>query len=192
MAPIFGETLAVLAARGRAFEAVLPTPPRLRPLIEDEVARWPIRPRIVTGQDEKLAAFRSARAALAASGTVTLELALAGVPLVGAYRVALFEAILARFVLSTESVLLANIALGEPVLPELLQFDCRPDRLAAELERILEPGPAREAQRAAFRRLDELLSTGGRPAAGIAADRVAETAARGGAPRQIAAAPPLH
>ena len=68
----------------------------LRRAVRDGVAGWAVTPRIVTEPAEKWAAFRSARAALAASGTVTLELALAGVPTVAAYRVTLIEEIIAR------------------------------------------------------------------------------------------------
>ena len=78
--------LARLAARSGPIEVVLPTVPHLLPLIREGVADWAVTPRIVVEPAEKWAAFRRARAALAASGTVTLELALAGVPMVAAYR----------------------------------------------------------------------------------------------------------
>jgi len=65
--------------------------------VRARAALWPRPPRIVVGESEKFAAFRSARAALAASGTVTLELALAGVPLVGAYKVSGVEALCVRW-----------------------------------------------------------------------------------------------
>lgn len=190
LGPIFGEALFLLAEAGHQFELVLPTLPRLLPVVEQSVANWPVRPRIVTDPAAKLAAFRSARAALAASGTVTLELALANVPMVGAYRIATWEAALALFVLKTRTVLLANIALGETVVPELIQLDCRPDRLADAMETVLLPGPVRDRQFEGFRRLEELLATGGEPAARIAAD-IVETVVRekGTPPRQIAASP---
>ena len=89
---VFGETLARLQAEGVVFEPVLPTMPHLQEAVADAVQGWPVQPRIVIGEPEKRAAFRVARAALAKSGTSTLELALAGVPMVAAYRGGAVEA----------------------------------------------------------------------------------------------------
>lgn len=80
MAPLFGKALGILADRGYAFEVILPTPSRLKDRIEALVADWRICPRIVTAPEEKRTAFRSAYAALAASGTVTLNWRLPGFP----------------------------------------------------------------------------------------------------------------
>ncbi len=177
LAAIFGETLGLLAARGLTFEAVLPTLPRLEASLREATASWPVTPRIVVGEEARQAAFRSARAALAASGTVTLELALAGIPSVGAYRVPGWEAFIARRVLTTPTVILPNIVLGEVAVPELLQEDCAPHPLADALEPLLEGGPARERQLAAFARLDALMATAGAPSADIAAATVLRVAA---------------
>ncbi len=86
MAP-FGETVRRIAGAWPGVEVLLPAVAHLRQEIEQSAALWPVRPRIVLGEAEKFAAFRRAHAALAASGTVTLELGLAGVPAVVAYRV---------------------------------------------------------------------------------------------------------
>ncbi|MDU3133380.1 MAG: lipid-A-disaccharide synthase, partial [Bradyrhizobium sp.] len=119
--PVFGETLARLQAQGIACEAVLPTTPHLEAAVKAGVANWPVQPTIIMGEDEKRAAFRSARAALAKSGTVTLELALAGVPMVTAYRVGQVEAFILRRLVKVPSVILANLVIGEAVIPEFLQ-----------------------------------------------------------------------
>ena len=134
MAP-FGETLAQLRDMGVNFEPVLPALPHLANLIHDMSARWPVQPRIVVGDDERRAAFRTARAALAKSGTVTLELALSGVPMVTAYRGTAWEAFIARRLVQVSSVILANLVLGENAVPEFLQEDCTADRLAPALAR---------------------------------------------------------
>ena len=84
---VFGDAIARVSARVGPMSSVLPTMPHLLPRVRAGVAGWTVKPHIVTEPAEKWAAFRSARAALAASGTVTLELALAGVPTVAAYRV---------------------------------------------------------------------------------------------------------
>lgn len=178
MAPLFGKALGILAERGQSFEVVLPTPPRLMSRIEALTADWPVKPRIVTDPAEKRVAFRSAYAALAASGTVTLELALARIPMVGAYRLPNWEAIIAWFVLKTRTILLANIVLGRQVIPEVMQLDCTPERLADALAPILHEGTAREAQFAAFDEIERILDTGGRTSAEIAAE-VVEAAAAG-------------
>ena len=128
-------------------------------------ARWPEPPKIVLGEEAKYAAFRAARAGLAASGTVTLELALAGVPMVGAYKVSLVEEQL-KYLIKVPSILLPNLILGERAIPEFLQRDCTPPALGAALAEIVRDGPARDAQLAALSRLDRLMAfpTAARPA----------------------------
>lgn len=175
---VFGETVGELAARGHSFDLVLPTPARLAKVAEAMTADWPVRPRIVTDPLEKRAAFRTARAALAASGTVTLELALAGVPFAAAYLVSPWEEWLARRLLSSESVILANIVLGEQAVPQFLQKDCTAGPMTAALERLLRDGPERNAQLRSFARLDEIMGTGGMPAGFAAAEIVLAVMAR--------------
>lgn len=169
---VFGATIDLLMQRGHRFELVLPTLPRLEARVRALTDGWSIKPNIVTGEAEKLKAFRSARAALAASGTVTLELALAGVPLVGAYRVPGWEAMIARLVIKGKSVLLSNIVLDENAAPEFLQEDCTPEHLADALEQVLVPGIERQKQLDSFARIDRLMEAGGAPAEQRAADIV--------------------
>lgn len=85
--PVFGETLALVQSALPDVQIILPAVTHLEGRIREGVSGWPVRPVIVTGQDAKKTAFRKAHAALAASGTVSLELALAGVPMVVAYKV---------------------------------------------------------------------------------------------------------
>lgn len=171
MAP-FGETLGQLRDMGIRFQPVLPALPHLAHLIHDMSAHWPVRPRIVVGDDERRAAFRSARAALAKSGTVTLELALAGVPMVTAYRGRSWEAFIARRLIRVSSVILANLVLGENAVPEFLQEECKAERLAPALAELLQDSPARQQQLEAFARLDRIMSTGERTPSQRAADEV--------------------
>jgi lipid-A-disaccharide synthase len=178
----FGGALASLARDIGPFEAVLPTMPHLEAEIRARIADWPIKPRIVTGEAAKLAAFRSARAALAASGTVTLELALAGVPMVGAYKVSRFEEPLKYFI-KVSSILLPNLILGTRAIPELLQRECTAENLATALAALVREGAARDAQLQALSRLDELmrLPDGDIPSA-RAARLILDTIARGAGP----------
>ena len=147
-------------------ELVLPTLPHLASAVRQGVAGWPVTPRIVFEQEEKWAAFRSARAALAASGTVTLELAIAGVPTVAAYRVPLIEEVIAHLVglrARLTSVILANLVIGENAVPEFLQRDCTPQLLADALVPLLSETPERARQLEAFGRLDQIMAVDAAP-----------------------------
>jgi lipid-A-disaccharide synthase len=157
---VFGATLAQLRDSGVAFEAVLPTMPHLIEAVRNSVAAWPVQPRIVIGEDDKRAAFRSAHAALAKSGTVTLELAIAGVPMVTAYRGGAVEAFIAKRVVKLTSVILANLVIGDNVIPEYLQEKCTPAHLASALQDMLKDTPARQRQLSAFAKLDAIMATG--------------------------------
>ncbi|CAL77879.1 Lipid-A-disaccharide synthase [Bradyrhizobium sp. ORS 278] len=176
---VFGETLARLQAQGVVFEAVLPTTPHLEAAVRAGVASWPVKPAIIMGDAEKRAAFRSARAALAKSGTVTLELALSGVPMVTAYRVGDVEAFILRRLIKVQSVILANLVIGDNVIPEFLQEACTADNLAPVLVDLLNDGPIRMRQVEAFNGLDDIMATGADSPSVRAADIVLATM-RGG------------
>jgi lipid-A-disaccharide synthase len=139
---------------------------------------------------EKWAAFRIAKAALAASGTVTLELALAGVPMVAAYRVPLIEEIILRLHARLHTVILANLVIGENVVPEFLQGDCTPDRLADALVPLLADTPERLRQAEAFARLDAIMEIGTAAPSTKAADIILDIARRGRRDAAAALAPP--
>lgn len=157
LAAIFGQAIAQLAARTGPLDVVLPTLPHIADQVRTAVSDWPVRPRIVLDAADKQAAFRTARAALAASGTVTLELALAQVPTVAAYRIPAWEGAVFRAMASIDTVILANLVLGEKAVPEYLQGECTPDRLAAALVPLFADTPERRRQRDAFTRLDAIM-----------------------------------
>jgi lipid-A-disaccharide synthase len=169
---VFGETLDRLQAGGVAFELILPTMPHLQQAVAEGVENWPVQPRIVVGEQEKRAAFRIARAALAKSGTATLELAIAGVPMVAAYRAGVIEARILRRMIQLSSVILANLVIGENVVPEFIQQDCTPEKLLPALREILGDSPSRRRQVEAFARIDSIMSTGNQPPSVRAADIV--------------------
>jgi lipid-A-disaccharide synthase len=172
---VFGATLGRLKDGGQAFELMLPTMPHLEATVREGVANWPVVPKIVVGEAEKRAAFRIARAALAKSGTVTLELALAGIPMVTAYRVGAAEAFILRRAIRVSSVILANLVIGSEVIPEFLQEDCTAEKLAPALAEVLTDSPQRRRQLDAFARLDAIMSTGNAPPSVLAADIVLAT-----------------
>ena len=160
MAGVFGEAVELAAKRAGALDVVVPAVPRLADTVRAAVASWRIPARVVTDPGEKDAAFRTARAALTKSGTSTLELAVAGVPMVAAYKVPLFEELIARVLIKVQSVILANLVLGENVVPELLQRDVTAERLAAALAPLLSDTPERRRQIDAFARLDTIMEIG--------------------------------
>jgi len=172
---VFGETLGRLQAEGIPFELILPTMPHLRDAVGEGVTSWPVQPRIVVGEKEKRAAFRIAHAAFVKSGTATLELAIAGVPMVAAYKVGAVEASIMRRAIRTSSVILANLVIGENVVPEFIQEDCTAEKLAPALREILIDSPSRRRQVEAFAKLDAIMSTGNQPPSARAADIVLKT-----------------
>jgi lipid-A-disaccharide synthase len=179
---IFGEAIGRLNMRLGPLEVVIPTVPHVASRLREAVAGWAVEPRIVVEPNEKWSAFRNARAALAASGTVTLELALSGVPMVAAYRLHPIEAAIARLIrLRTrlQSVILANLVVGENVVPEFLQEDCTPDKLAEALYALVQDSPERRRQIEAFGRLDDIMSIEGTPPSAKAAKIVLEVARQG-------------
>jgi len=182
----FGAALAEVG-RAQPMELVLPTLPRLEALVRETVADWPLKPRIVTSEAEKLAAFRGARAALAASGTVTLELALAGIPHVAAYRIGWLEAQIGRRVLQGTTVILANLVAGENVVPEFLQEYCTVPALVGALTGLLADTPERARQEAAFARFDAIFGIRG-PSPSARAAEVVLRLARTGRPGILPAA----
>lgn len=153
----FGAALGRFAfAAERDLEVVLPAVPHLVKEIRARAERWPIRPTVVEGEAAKYAAFRAGHLALAASGTVTLELALSGVPMVVAYKVSRLELLL-RFLVKVPSIVLANLVLGENAVPEFVQEDCTPEKLAAALLALARDTPERRRQVDAFGRLDDIM-----------------------------------
>ena len=169
---VFGAAIAKAAERAGPFDVVLPTLPHLADQVTAAAANWPVPPRLVIGEAEKHAAFRVARAALAASGTVTLELALAQVPIVAAYRIPLWEGLVFRMMAHIDTVILANLVLGEKAVPEYLQTQCTADNLAAALVPLLSDTPQRRQQLDAFARLDTIMGLGHEPPSAQAASAV--------------------
>jgi lipid-A-disaccharide synthase len=174
---VFGHAVGELARLRGPFDLVLPAVPRFAEELRRKTASWPVKPRIVTGEAEKFAAFRRAHAALAASGTVTLELALSGVPMVVAYKVDALAKLFKKLVLSRiHSIVLPNLVLDENAIPEFIDQDATPANLARALLPLLAGTAERGAQLTAFRRLDALMSPGEETPSEMAADIVLEAA----------------
>ena len=161
LAALFGETLGLVAARAGALEVVVPVVPRLEGAVRQAVASWPVPVRIVTDAADKHLAFRHARAALTKSGTSTLELAIAGVPMVAAYKVSFLEEMVGRLLINVQSYILANLVVGENVVPQFLQYQATPEALSSALLPLLADTPERRVQVEAFARLDRIMAIGG-------------------------------
>jgi len=143
--PVFAETAALMSDRYHNLRVVVPSVETVSDSVRRAVADWTV-PALVVGADEKWDAFAASDAALAASGTVALELAVSKVPMVIAYRVAAMTAAIARRLLTIKYVCLLNILVDRLVVPELLQENCTPSRLVQELEPLMHDGPERRLQ----------------------------------------------
>lgn len=161
LAPLFSDVLQRLSEQIGPFEPVMPIVPHLRSLIEAEIAGWPVRPRLIVDEAEKWAMFRTAHAALACSGTVTLEVAMAHVPQVVAYRANPIEAAIVERLITTDTAVLANHILGEKVVPEFIQRFATPEAITASLVALMTDSPAREAQLSAIQRIDAVMDVDG-------------------------------
>lgn len=166
----FGEAVRLLLER-TPLEVIIPAVASVRPLIDEGLADWPLQPHLVTGESDKFKSFRLAKAALAASGTVTLELGVSGVPMAVAYRVDGVAALLRPFV-KVPSIVLANLVIGENIFPEFIQEDCTGEKLAAALLPLLSDTPERQRQLGGLDRIaGKMLLDGTTPS-----ERAAETA----------------
>lgn len=164
----FGRILSAFAEHAGGVDAVLPTLPRHEDEIRRRIADWPVKPAIVTTDAEKWAAFGRADAALAASGTVLLELALAGVPSVSCYQV---DPIMLRVSehMPMWSAALPNIVADRVVVDEYYNQMIRPGLLARKLLGLAKDGPARAAALDGLSEVRRRMATE-RPAGEIAAD----------------------
>jgi lipid-A-disaccharide synthase len=160
LSAVFGQAIELVRARYGELDLVLPTVPHLVERVRESTAAWLRQPRIVVDPQEKEAVFRVARAALAKSGTVTLELALAGVPMVTAYKVSLLDEIIFRLFVNVSSAILPNLVLQENVVPEIMQRECTPESLANALVPLLSDTPERRRQIEAFARLEAAMEVG--------------------------------
>jgi lipid-A-disaccharide synthase len=168
--PVFRNALARVAAELPGVTPVIPVSPVVAEVVQRAAAHWPVRPVIVTELADKHDAYAAASAALTKSGTSTLELALAGVPMAVTYRVNAVSAYMARRMIRVKHVAMVNLLAGRAVVPELLQQDCTPEKLAATLLDLVRNPAVAAAQRAAFQ---DLLA-GLRPAEGVPSEAAAQ------------------
>lgn len=168
----FGKTVTILASRGHQLNVLVPTVPHVAERVHRETADWLVKPQIIENFDRKWQAFGEADAALAASGTVLLELALAGVPAISTYRSdPLFR--LAASMITTWTGALPNLIADRVVIPEYYDRMIRPGLLARKLERLMIDGPDRAVQLEGYSEIADRMKTP-RPSGELAADVVLE------------------
>ncbi|MEQ1944321.1 lipid-A-disaccharide synthase [Mesorhizobium sp. VNQ89] len=166
----FGETVSLLRARGNALRLVLPTVPHVESMVRQAVSGWEQKPEIVMDAQAKWQAFGQADAALVASGTVSLELALVGVPMFSCYKLDAVARMAHRFI-KVWSALLPNLIADRPVAPEAYDEFVRPQYLARALEQLFADTPMRAWQTDGFAEVRRRMATD-RPSGVLAAEIV--------------------
>jgi lipid-A-disaccharide synthase len=170
LAGLFGEAVGELARGDVAFSVTIPTIPRVAALVAQAVGQWPVQPEIVRGREAFCDALAGADCAMAASGTATLELALARVPFISCYKADWLATAMVRRS-PAWSASLPNLIAGWPVVPEYYNDMVRPPLMARMVAQLWDDTPTRAAQLAGFDQIAEAMSTD-RPAGELAAETV--------------------
>ncbi len=178
--PVFHDTLERLVEQIPNLQAVAPTVSTVADEVASAAERWPIPAVIIRDGAEKLAAFAASDVALAASGTVSVELASCGVPHAVAYRVNAPTSFVMRRILKIDYASLVNLVMDRDIVPEFIQEYCRSDYLADTIARLLTDPAARSIQRAeveeAMRKLGKGQTKPSQRAAEVVLKIIAETA----------------
>ncbi|MCW0182955.1 lipid-A-disaccharide synthase [Zavarzinia sp.] len=161
LAPVFGEALGILRAKMPDLAVLVPTVPNVSRLVREMTANWPVTPHILEAAADKLPAMAIARAALAASGTVALELALTETPMVIAYKANPLSAMVFRMMSKLRFANLINIMERRAIVPEFLQAECSAENLSAAVGELMTDETARDRQVEAMRRVMTALGRGG-------------------------------
>ncbi len=170
LAPIFEQIIARVAAQVEDLSVVIPVVAHTREAVRVRVANWPVEPILVEEESDKIAAFSAANAALAASGTATLELGMAGLPSVIAYKMGgLMGALLMR-VLRVPSAVIVNLVLDAPVMQEFLENRCTADLITPAVCDLLQDDDLNGAKRAHLALLAGVLGSPGQSPASRAAE----------------------
>jgi lipid-A-disaccharide synthase len=158
--PAFRDAVALLAQRIPGLVIVLPTVPHVAAKVRDATHDWPTPLHILENEADKYAAFDAANVALAASGTVTAEIALSRTPMVVAYKVGGLTYFLSKFLMNVKYMALINILLDREAAPEFLQARATPQALADAVAHLFADTSARAAQVEAMNEFGRLLGEG--------------------------------
>lgn len=170
--PIFRETISNLHQHIPNLKVFMPTVPHVGNIVRDAVGDWPVPVYTTENEAAKYAGFKASRAALCASGTVTLECALAKLPMVVAYKLSWLTVLLYYWLFTTRFYSLVNILLNREIVPERLQHKCKPEILMADLLPLLKDDQAAKEQQASLKKIPALLQNGDLSPADAAADVV--------------------
>ena len=179
LAPVFEQTLTRVSGEVENLSVVIPVVPHTRDAIETRVANWPIKPILVDKESDKIAAFCAADAALAASGTATLELGMAGLPSVVAYKMGGIMGALLLRVLRVPSAVIVNLVLDAPVMQEFLEDRCTASLLAPAVIALLDDDALNDEKRAQLSSLPEILGGTSQSPAVRAAETIRSLIQRG-------------
>ncbi len=158
--PIFGDVIDKLSTQIENLHVLMPTVSTTERSVRDGVSQWPVPVSVIVDNNEKADAFAASDGALAASGTVALELAIAGIPAVIGYRFNALTTWIARRVVRTPYASLVNIALNRCAIPECLLDDCTVENLTHEVKSILMDPDAKQAQLDAYDQAKDLFRVG--------------------------------
>jgi len=170
--PVFGAALHRLEAMIGPFRVAIPTVDTVADAVAAGIAAWPGRPVVLRGSAAKYDAFAASRAALAASGTVALELALARLPMAVAYRLNPLTQAWLAYVVRVRHVNLINLILDRPLVAEHLGRECTPERLAGAVAQLVRDERVRSAHIEGYDEAVRRLSAAGPSPSGNAADRI--------------------
>ncbi|MBO1073985.1 lipid-A-disaccharide synthase [Roseomonas marmotae] len=172
--PVFGEALRLASLKVPHLRPVVPLAGPVEETVSAAAAGWHPAPILLRDIGEKYDAYAAAEAGLIKSGTSSLEVALAGVPMVVGYRVNPVTAAIVRRLIKVEHVSIVNLLAKRRIIPELLQEDCSPEKLSATLVELLTDPAAAAAQRAGFAGVFDML----RPASGLPSEAAAAAVLR--------------
>ena len=174
LSPVFAETVARLSATHPDLRLVMPVADTVRELVEGRIAEWPVKPLLVYGEADKHSAMQTATLALACSGTVSTELALAGCPMIIAYKVEPLTFWIYRRISTLKHVTMFNIMADKRIAPEFIQHEATVENLVQAVDERLVYKSLRDNQIAEqFKALDA-MGRGQRPPAEKAAQAVLE------------------
>jgi lipid-A-disaccharide synthase len=169
LAPVFGEALCYLLPRLGNPVVVVPVVDQVHEFLLPYIEQWPVKPVIVMGDQHKYDAFAASHVAMAASGTVSLELMAAGTPHLIAYKLNPFTVMLYRRLIKVKYANLVNLLHDRPIVPEILQKDCTAEKLAQTIETLWLDETARTAQKEMFLQTRAMLLAGNQAPSAAAA-----------------------
>jgi lipid-A-disaccharide synthase len=179
--PPFEDAVALLKSARPGLQVIAPAAATVADAVKARLAGWPYRAHVVEGEADRYSAMKAATVALACSGTVTTELALAGAPMVVGYRLGPVTYAILKRLIRTDYVTLFNIAAQDFVAPELIQADCNGPKIAREIARRLDDPDLRRAQVEAQDKALAQMGRGGPDPSEAAARAVLKVLGRGAA-----------